>query len=50
VASRDGIELKQHESRLNWDGSAKIMKQDMVIEMLKSCKEKGAGVNHYYSR
>nr|XP_022311952.1 uncharacterized protein LOC111117163 [Crassostrea virginica] len=35
---------RQHTCRRNWGGSAKAMEPDMVVEMLKSTKEKKAVV------
>ncbi|KAK3099978.1 hypothetical protein FSP39_012810 [Pinctada imbricata] len=45
IASTKGVKPKQHDCRMNWTGSSKAMEQDMVIEMMKSCAEKGEAVD-----
>lgn len=41
---KKGKTPNKHDCRMNWSGSAKAMEQDMVVEMMKTCKEKGAVV------
>ncbi|VDI48874.1 Hypothetical predicted protein, partial [Mytilus galloprovincialis] len=43
-ATRKGVQAKTHDCRMNWDGSAKAMEQDMVVEMVQSIKSKGSNV------
>ena len=40
VAQHTGKAAKEHDCRKNWDGSAKAMEADMVVEMVKTAKEK----------
>ena len=43
-ASRQNKPPPDHDCRKNWTGSAKAMEQDIVIDMLQTCKKKGANV------
>lgn len=43
-SAKKGKTPNKHDCRMNWSGSAKAMEQDMVVEMMKTCKEKGAVV------
>lgn len=43
-SAKKGKTPKKHDCRMNWSGSAKAMEQDMVVEMMKTYKEKGAVV------
>lgn len=40
-ASSRNETAKEHDCRKNWDGSAKAMEQDMIVEMVSECNEKG---------
>ena len=44
VAQRSGQPARQHDCRKNWDGSAKAMEADMVVEMVKTAKESDVSV------
>lgn len=41
---KKGKILNKYDCRMNWSGSVKVMEQDMVVEMMKICKEKGVVV------
>ncbi|XP_062596748.1 uncharacterized protein LOC134258226 [Saccostrea cucullata] len=43
-AARKGKTPKKHDCRMNWTGSAKGMEQDMVVELMGTCKENGASI------
>ena len=44
VARQKNKPVKKHDCRLNWGGRAKGMEPDMVVEMVKTDKEKGVHV------
>ena len=45
TAGRLNIDVKVHDCRKNWNGSAKAMEPDMAVSMLKRFKEKGVRIN-----
>ncbi|CAC5400870.1 unnamed protein product [Mytilus coruscus] len=40
-ASSRNETAEDHDCKKNWDGSAKAMEQDMTVEMVSECNEKG---------
>ena len=44
-STRKGKTPKKHDCRMNWSGSAKAMEQEMVIEIMRKCKDSGASVD-----
>ncbi|XP_069102468.1 uncharacterized protein [Argopecten irradians] len=40
-ATSKNLSIPDHDYRQNWDGSAKAMEQDMIIEMVTNCHNKG---------
>ena len=46
VAKRKKQEPPDHDYRHNWDGSAKAMEPDMVVETVQKVEERGAKMKH----
>ena len=44
AAARLNIEVRQHDCRKNWSGSAKAMEPDLAVSMLKTFKDKDASI------
>lgn len=44
VAKRKNQEPPEHDCRQNWDGSAKAMEPDMVVEMVQKVKDRGVKI------